>query len=35
MRVLDKARLQRRLGILSQPTLLAVENRMLFTMGVV
>lgn len=35
MRVLDKARLQRRLGILNQPTLAAVESHMLFTMGVV
>jgi mRNA interferase MazF len=35
MRVLDKTRLQRRLGVLSQPTLSAVESRVLFTMGVV
>lgn len=35
MRVIDKTRLQRRLGNLSQPTLSAVESRMLFTMGVV
>jgi mRNA interferase MazF len=35
MRVIDKTRLQRRLGILSQPTLSAVESRVLFTTGVV
>lgn len=35
MRVLDKTRLQRRLGTLSQQVLSAVESRMLFTMGVI
>ena len=35
MRVLDKARLQRKLGMLGQDTMSAVENRMMFTMGIV
>lgn len=34
MRVLDKARLQRRLGMLCPDTVSAVENRMMFTMGI-
>jgi len=35
MRVLDKARLQRKLGTLSQQVLSAVEGRLLFTVGVI
>lgn len=35
LRVLDKTRLHRRLGIVSQETLTAIENSMLFTMGIV
>ena len=34
MRVLDKTRLQRRLGMLGPDTISAVENRMLFTLGI-
>ena len=34
MRVLDKARLKKRLGVLSDAALLAVEARLLFTLGV-
>lgn len=34
MRVIDKTRLQRRLGIINQETLLAIENCMMFTMGI-
>lgn len=35
LRVLDKTRLQRRLGTVSQETMAALESRVLFTMGVV
>jgi mRNA interferase MazF len=35
LRVLDKTRLQRRLGIVSQQTLSEVENCVLFTMGII
>ena len=35
LRVLDKGRLQRKLGTVSQQTLSAVESRMLFTMGII
>jgi mRNA interferase MazF len=35
MRVLDKTRLQRKLGTLGQQVLSAVEGRVLFTMGVI
>ena len=34
LRALDKTRLQRRLGTLSPETLLALESRMIFTMGI-
>ena len=34
LRVLDKARLQRKIGTLSQKTLSTIESRMLFTMGI-
>lgn len=34
MRVLDKGRLKQRLGVLSDAALLAVEARLLFTLGV-
>jgi len=35
LRVLDKSRLQRKLGTVSQQTLSAIEGRMLFTMGII
>lgn len=35
LRVLDKTRLQRKLGTLGQQTLSTIENRMLFTMGII
>ena len=35
LRVLDKSRLQRKLGTVSQQTLSAIESRMLFTMGII
>jgi len=35
LRVLDKARLQRKLGTVSEATLAALESRVLFTMGIV
>ena len=35
LRVLDKSRLQRKLGTVSQQTLSTIENRMLFTMGII
>lgn len=35
LRVLDKIRLQRRLGIVNQETLSAIESRVLFTIGIV
>jgi mRNA interferase MazF len=35
LRVLDKTRLQRKLGTVSQETLSAIESRVLFTMGIV
>jgi len=35
LRVLDKTRLQRKLGTVTQETLSAIENRVLFTMGIV
>lgn len=34
MRVLDKSRLKKRLGVLSEAALLAVEARVLFTLGI-
>jgi mRNA interferase MazF len=34
-RVLDKARLQRRLGALAPQTVALIENRVLFTMGII
>jgi mRNA interferase MazF len=34
MRVLDKTRLRRRLGMLPPDTVSAIENRMMFTMGI-
>lgn len=34
MRALDKSRLKKRLGILSDATMLAVEARLLFTLGI-
>jgi mRNA interferase MazF len=34
MRALDKARLQRRLGMLSPDTVSAIENRLMFTTGI-
>ncbi len=34
LRVLDKSRLQRKLGTVSQQTLSAIESGMLFTMGI-
>jgi mRNA interferase MazF len=34
MRVLDKTRLQRRLGMLSPDTVSAIEDLMMFTMGI-
>lgn len=34
LRVLDKTRLQRKLGIVSQDTLSEIESRVLFTMGI-
>jgi mRNA interferase MazF len=35
LRVLDKTRLQRKIGTLSQQTLSTIESRMLFTMGII
>ncbi len=35
LRVLDQTRLQRRLGVVSQETVSAIESHVLFTMGVV
>ena len=35
LRVLDKSRLQRKLGTVSQQILSAIESRMLFTMGII
>ena len=35
LRVLDKTRLQRKIGRLSQKTLSMIESRMLFTMGII
>ena len=35
LRVLDKTRLRRKLGVVSQETLAAVERCVLFTMGIV
>jgi len=35
LRVLDKTRLQRKLGTVSQETFGAIESRVLFTMGIV
>ncbi len=35
LRVLDKTRLQRRIGMLSQQTLSIIESRMLLTMGII
>ena len=35
LRVLDRIRLQRKLGTVSQETLSAIENSALFTMGIV
>jgi mRNA interferase MazF len=35
LRVLDKSRLQRKLGTVSQQTLSAIESGMLFTMGII
>jgi len=35
LRVLDKTRLQRKLGAVSRQILSTVENRMLFTMGII
>ncbi|GFP41428.1 mRNA interferase MazF [Candidatus Hakubella thermalkaliphila] len=35
LRVLDKTRLQRKLGTVRQETLSAIESRVLFTMGIV
>lgn len=34
LRVLDKSRLQRKLGELSEETMAAIESRVLFTMGI-
>ena len=34
LRVLDKTRLQRKLGTISEATLTALESRVLFTMGI-
>jgi mRNA interferase MazF len=35
LRVLDKTRLQQKLGAVSQQTITMIENKMLFTMGVI
>jgi mRNA interferase MazF len=35
LRVLDKSRLQRKLGELSEETMTAIESRVIFTMGIV
>ena len=35
LRVLDKTRLQRKLGTISEATLTALESRVLFTMGII
>ena len=35
LRVLDKTRLQRKIGTLNQKTLSTIESRMLFTMGII
>jgi mRNA interferase MazF len=35
LRVLDKTRLQKRLGAVSSQTLALIENKMLFTMGLI
>lgn len=35
LRVLDKIRLERKLGTVSQETLSAIESRVLFTMGII
>jgi mRNA interferase MazF len=35
LRVLDKTRLQRKLGTVSRQTLLTIENIMLFTLGII
>ena len=35
LRVLDKMRLQCKLGTLSQQTISVIENKMLFTMGII
>jgi mRNA interferase MazF len=35
LRILDKTRLQRKIGTLSQQTLSTIESRMLFTMGII
>lgn len=35
LRVLDKTRLQRKLGELSEETMTAIESRVVFTMGIV
>lgn len=35
LRVLDKTRLQRKLGELSKETMTAIESRVVFTMGIV
>lgn len=35
LRVLDKKRLQRKLGAVTQDTIFSIESRVLFTMGIV
>jgi mRNA interferase MazF len=35
LRVLDKARLQRKLGTVSQDTLVAIESCVMFTLGII
>lgn len=35
LRVLDKIRLQQKIGMLNQQTLSVIENRMLITMGII
>ena len=35
LRVLDKTRLQRKLGMVEQSTLSTIETKMLFTMGII
>jgi len=35
LRVLDKTRLQRKLGELSEETMVSIESRVIFTMGIV